>query len=498
LSLSELRKLNTLGSNRIVVLTALPLEADAVRSHLPSRIRRDLPNGTIVEEGMLPGTEYSVCLVWTGSGNGQAAVVADRVISWAEPAAVLVVGIAGSLKHDIALGDVVVATRVMGYQRGKDTVGGFRPDTEAWDGAYRLLQAAHYAQANSMWQRFLPDIARQPTPAVHFKPIVSGDIVKDTADSSLSELIRTTYYGAAAIEMEAAGVSRAAHLAETNVLVIRGISDPSDGSKNSSDTSGWQPRAAGHAAAFALGMITALPAPEPTSRHDLGQGAETSAVPTANLEWSVLAQAPDVSWRTGLHDTQSIESSILELHLVPVDASTRLQMVQLRSLWGELVRLGRSRGFFGQAEAVEGKPTSDNSVAFVREARGSGSSALGILRSGQRSAWETLPKVEGLGIAIFDPGYIAKRLTALLDLLLLMPAPLPARMVPVAGIAPATMITRGTVGGPRQSSATFRMNGQIMRTEAVESINSDGLSYATDQVAEELAARLDQAFDSRR
>src|SRR5690242_2555206 len=117
---------STVGSNRIVVLTALPLEAAAVRAHLPSPVRHDLPTGTIVEEAALPGTEYSVCLVCTGPGNGQAAVVAERVISWADPAAVLFVGVAGTLKDDIALGDVIAAIRVANYQGGKETAAGFR------------------------------------------------------------------------------------------------------------------------------------------------------------------------------------------------------------------------------------------------------------------------------------------------------------------------------------------------------------------------------------
>lgn len=487
-----------MGSNRIVVLTALPLEAAAVRTHLPSITRRDLPKGTIVEEGALPGTGYNVCLAWAGSGNGQAAIVAERVISWANPAAVLIVGIAGALKKDIALGDVVVATRVMGYQRGKDTATGFRPDPEAWDGAHRLLQAAHYAEANGLWQRFLPAADAQPVPAVHFKPIVSGDIVKDTDDSPLSELLGTTYYGAAAIEMEAAGVSRAAHQSEVNVLVIRGISDPSDGTKGSSDAGGWQPRAAGHAAAFALGVITALRDPESVSRDALGQGTATALVRPADPGWAVLAQAPAVSWRTEFHQAQSVESAILELHLAPVETNARLQMVQLRTLWGELVQLGRTRGLFGQAEAVEGQPTSDSAVAFVREARGSGTAGLAILRSGQRSAWEALPKIDQLSVAIFDPEYIAKRLAMMIDLLLTVRVPLPTRVVPVAGIAPAMMITRGKVGAPHHGGATFRMNGLPVRTETTESVSTDGLSLVTDQVAEELVARLDQAFDGQR
>ena len=50
--------------------------------------------------------------------------------------------------------------------------------------------------------------------------------------------------------------------------------------------------------------------------------------------------------------------------------ATRLQVVRLQTLWGELVQLGRTRGLFGQAEAVKGQPSSDSAVAFVRAMRG--------------------------------------------------------------------------------------------------------------------------------
>lgn len=248
-----------MASNRIVVLTALPREASAIRAHLPQPTRHDLPTGTIIEESALPGTGYTVCLVCIGPGNGQAAVVAERVINWADPVAVFFVGIGGALKDDLALGDVVVATRVVGYQGGKETAAGFKARPETWAGAHRLLQVAQYVEAHASWLVFLPDGGQQPAPNVHFKPIASGDVVKDTNDSSLATLLDVSYNDAAAIEMEAAGVAQAAQH-RVDLLVIRGISDRSDGTKASSDGDGWQQRAARNAAAFALGVIAALPA----------------------------------------------------------------------------------------------------------------------------------------------------------------------------------------------------------------------------------------------
>ena len=205
-----------------------------------------------------------------------------------------------------------------------------------------------------------------------------------------------------------------------------------------------------------------------------------------------------MSWRTDLHQAYGTEPATLELHLVPVDANARLQVVRLQTLWGELVQFGRIRGLFGQAEAVEGQPSSDGAVAFVRAVRGGGTTGLAVLRTGQRSAWEALPKPDGLSAAIFDPEHIATRLGVLLDLLLAVPVPLPARIVPVAGIAPAMLVTRGTVGMPHHGAVTIRMSDQPIRTEAAEAVSADGVRRAVAQVAEELAARLDQAFGGQR
>src|SRR6202012_3982835 len=125
----------------------------------------------------------------------------------------------GTLKSDIALGDVVAATRVDQYQGGKDTTTGFKARPETWAGSHRLLQVAQYAEADGQWVKSLPDDGR-PLPNVHFKPIASGDVGKETSNSQLATLLNTTYNDAAAIEMEAAGVAQAAQHSGIELLVI--------------------------------------------------------------------------------------------------------------------------------------------------------------------------------------------------------------------------------------------------------------------------------------
>jgi len=69
---------------------------------------------------------------------------------------------------------------------------------------------------------------------------------------------------------------------------------------------------------------------------------------------------------------------------------------------------------------------------------------------------------------------------------------------PVAGIAPAMLVTRGTVGISHRGGVPIRTSDQPVRTEADEGISADAIRRAVAQVADELAARLDQAFGGQR
>ncbi len=60
------------------------------------------------------------------------------------------------------------------------------------------------------------------------------------------------------------------------------------------------------------------------------------------------------------------------------------------------------------------------------------------------------------------------------------------------------LVTRGRVGMPRYGAVTIRTSDQPVRTEATQAVSADGLRRAVAQVAEEFAARLDQAFGGQR
>ena len=242
----------------IVVLTPMQLEYRAMRPHLDDRRREWHSKGTFADIGRIEGVPWPVALVVTGEGNLQTAVVAERLAEWLRPIAMLVVGIAGSLKPDIDFGDVVVSTRVHGYHGGKEDDAGFHARPQALPIPYRLLEVARAVDLDATWTTLLPEGAE---PAVHFKPIAAGEVVLNSAGTALRRQLGAHYNDAAAIEMESAGAATAALLNDSlPTLTIRGISDKADGDKHLSDEKGWQPLAASHAAAFAVALLQQLPA----------------------------------------------------------------------------------------------------------------------------------------------------------------------------------------------------------------------------------------------
>jgi len=228
----------------VAVLTALSLEYSAVRGHLTDVRKVRHERGTVASVGRLRGTPWDVALLELGEGNLTAATLTERVVSWLDPEAVLFVGVAGSLKSDIRLGDVVVATKVYGIHGGKETPDGFLVRPEAWRASHRLEQAAREALRDD--------------PRAHLKPIAAGNVVLASAESTLAARLKAHYNDAAAIEMEGSGVAAAVHLAGGDALVIRGISDRADAAKSERDAENWQPRAAEKAAAVAVAVLREL------------------------------------------------------------------------------------------------------------------------------------------------------------------------------------------------------------------------------------------------
>jgi nucleoside phosphorylase len=88
-----------------VIVTALELEAQAVRDHLTDSREFVHDKGTVYTVGSFDGAVgWRVAIVIAGQGNPTAAAEVERAIEYFKPRVVLLVGIAGALK-DLDLGE---------------------------------------------------------------------------------------------------------------------------------------------------------------------------------------------------------------------------------------------------------------------------------------------------------------------------------------------------------------------------------------------------------
>jgi adenosylhomocysteine nucleosidase len=244
----------------IVILTALNVEQDAVLEHLNSVEVHKHADGTIFDVGTLAGhPDHRIAVGITGPGTTTAAVLTERARAEFSPTAMMFVGVAGGLRDWLAIGDVVVGTKIYSYQGGRSEDTGFRVRPRAWEISHRIEQTARRLPRNNNWHDFLPEEAKLDAPSVEFGPIAVGDVVLNSTTSAIARRIRESYNDAIAVEMEGSGFAHAAALSDQlPVAVIRGISDRADGTKDLTDGENSQHVAARNAAAFAAALAAAL------------------------------------------------------------------------------------------------------------------------------------------------------------------------------------------------------------------------------------------------
>ncbi|HEU5228245.1 MAG TPA: 5'-methylthioadenosine/S-adenosylhomocysteine nucleosidase [Ktedonobacteraceae bacterium] len=245
---------------RAVILTALRVEYEAVRMHL-SDVREETYGGTIYECGSFIAGKgrWEVVIAQIGAGGTAAAAEAERAIEHFKPHVTLFVGVAGGLK-DVALGDVVVATKVYGYESGKVTEQRFKARPEVGQSSHLMVQRANAEARKADWLQRLRhfDAATPGSPQVFVGPIAAGEKVLASTQSDLYALLQSTYEDALAIEMESHGFLQATYRhTEVQALIVRGISDLIN-NKSEVDKQGFQKIASRNASAFAFEVLAKL------------------------------------------------------------------------------------------------------------------------------------------------------------------------------------------------------------------------------------------------
>lgn len=265
----------------MVVLTALRVEHEAVHRHLTDVREVGLPQGTLLDVGRIPGLDWEVALAETGPTNTRAALITQSTIEYFDADALLFVGVAGAVKDDVRLGDVVVARKVYGYHGGRESTDGFQARPDVWEPTHPVSQLVLSARRNDPWVFLPPDARPASLPRIHFEPIASGDVLIGSRGSETARRIRSHYNDAVAVDMESHGVAHAARMhSAVRMLSIRGISDCAGPGKAASDAAGSQETAARHAAAFALRVLRDLrPAGRPARERPRGPAVVLVSAP---------------------------------------------------------------------------------------------------------------------------------------------------------------------------------------------------------------------------
>lgn len=243
------------SSATAVILTALALEYEAVRAFLTDVEELEHRLGTIYEVGSFAGAshDWQIAIAEVGQGNSLAGIAVERAVTYFQPEVVLFVGVAGGLK-DAAIGDVVAAEAVYGYESGKeDRTFGARIKTHY--SARRLVERARSVCRSGSWVSRLAERST-PTPRALVGSIAAGEKVLASTTSETFERIRAQCGDALAVEMEGWGFLQGAYASDgVQALVVRGISDLV-GDKDASSDLIRQPSAARHAAAFAFELLS--------------------------------------------------------------------------------------------------------------------------------------------------------------------------------------------------------------------------------------------------
>jgi nucleoside phosphorylase len=246
----------------VVILTALSVEYQAVRSYLVNPQKEvNNPQGSIYERGKFTANaqDWDVGIAEVGTGNTNAHRETEWAITYFNPDIIFFVGIAGGIK-DVEIGDVVVATKVYYYESVKveDEDVSSRPELEKSHSD--LVKQAKYEADSKQWLRCCPNTS-ELKPRVFVAPIASGEKVIAAKNTDTFRFLRKHYNDAIAVEMEGFGFLRAVS-AYPNIkaIVIRGVSDLIDYKNDSSIETEEirQEKASIHASVFAFGLLSKL------------------------------------------------------------------------------------------------------------------------------------------------------------------------------------------------------------------------------------------------
>ncbi|AXA96852.1 toll/interleukin-1 receptor domain-containing protein [Microbacterium sp. PM5] len=223
-------------------------------------------------------------------------------------------------------------------------------------------------------------------------------------------------------------------------------------------------------------------------------GSDRSTAPqprSRNLDWAPAVKAlSSVARAEALpHGWSRSGPSTVEITLVPAEVQS-LPVSQLEAVALEMVAVGRDSGLFTHGGAVDHAHTAEVAHARSQRDRSGDEAGLLVTRSGQRSAWITLPH-DTLG-SVLDPQHIQPRLASLLRTLTTIDLPLAERYGFTARVDPliAVIVGDSAVVGGRNSASMGMLRSAVFPLTISDTVRGDAIASSADELAGELIARI--------
>ena len=231
--------------NKIGIIGAMELEVAELKSKMTLKNVVDKA-GMKFHEGVLNGKD--VVIVQCGIGKVNAGICVQLLADLFAVDAVINTGVAGSLRAEINIGDIVVSTDACEHDMDVSPLGyepGIIPQMEtSFFKADRTLAEAAIAVCREV----------NPEIGVYEGRVASGD--QFISDGAVKDrLIRQ--FDASCAEMEGAAIAHAAFLNNLPYVVLRAISDKADGSAHM-DYPEFERAAAAHCAKLVENLVARL------------------------------------------------------------------------------------------------------------------------------------------------------------------------------------------------------------------------------------------------